>query len=330
MRFPANMRALAWVGCAALVPSISAPAQVSVQFHFGEDDDYHRIDSRHPLRGRQYQTMGSLAHTLDEITQDLNGEAYRGARGDRSRVRLLASISDFARRTADFHNRMDSYLDSPWDMRREVDDLARRARRVNQNIVNARLFPHTYDLWTSAIDVLSRMQQVLRGTDVQLPPPYVRRGGEGHGDWDHRDADRNGNGVPDRLEGQPVQPLPPPDRSRGYDRGALQPANIPELRRLGKELDERVTGTRDSMSRGDRDARGSETLDRFSGDTRRLRQRLEADHLDTRDLKQTVSRMLEDARRTSGGLPGERPASRREQETWREIVNILSRMYDLL
>lgn len=326
MRFPATMRVLAWAGCAALIPSFSAPAQVSLQFHFGEDD-YHRIDSRHPLRGRQYQTMGSLAHTLDEIAQELNRQAYRGPRGDRSQVSLLASVSDFARRTADFHFRMDSYLDSPWDVRREVDDLAKRARGVNQRIVNARLFPRTYDLWNSAIDVLSRMQQVLRGVDVQVPPSPVRHGGEGNTWADHRDVDRNGNGVPDRLE---AQPSPPPDRFDDRGREGSRSANVFELRRLGKELDERVTGTRDFMPRGDRDPRAPESVDRFSAEVHRLRQTLETDSFDTRDLKQIVSRLLDDARRTSGTLRGERPASRGEQDTWQGIVDILSRMHDLL
>ena len=328
MRFHANMRALAWVGCAALIPSLSAPAQVSLQFHFGEDD-YHRIDSRHPLQGRQYQAMASLAHTLDEIAQDLNREAYRGARGDRSRVRLLASVSDFARRTSGFHSRMDSYLDSPWDMRREVDDLFRRAQNVNRNVVNARLFPHTYDLWNSAIDVLGRMQQVLRGSDVQLPPPYVRREGEGHGSWDHRDGDRNGNGIPDRLEVQPGQPPPPPDRPNDRERGGFNAPNISELRQLSKELDERVMRTRDSMPRGERDPRAPEPLDRFSTETRRLRQTLDTGPFEIRDLKQTVSRLLDDARRTSDVMRRERayPGS---QNDWQRIVDILSRMQDLL
>jgi len=319
------MRVLTWVGCAALIPSFSAPAQVSVQFHFGEDD-YHRIDSRHPLRGRQYQTMGSLAHTLDEIAQDLNREAYRGARGDRSQARLLASISDFARRTSDFHNRMDSYLDSPWDMRREVDDLAQRAAGVNKRIVNARLFPGTYEQWNSATDVLSRMQQVLRGTDVQIPPSPVRHEGEGHNAWDHRDSDRNGNGVPDRLE---VQAPPPPDRPNDREREGFQAANISEMRRLGQELDERVMRTRDSMPRGDRDPRPQESFDRFSAETHRLKQRLDTDALDTRGLKQIVSRLLDDARRTSDDMrrgsayPG-------NSNDWQRIVEILSRMQDLL
>ncbi len=334
MRFPANVRALTLAGCAALIPSFSAPAQVSLQFHFGEDD-YHRIDSRHPLQGRQYQTMGSLAHTLDEIAQDLNREAYRGARashGDRSQVRLLASVSDFARRTSDFHQRMDSYLDSPWDIKREVDDVTRRARDVNQRIVRARLFPGTYDLWNSAIDVLGRMQQVLRGTDVQLPPPYVPYGGHGgHGDWDHSERDRNGNGIPDRLEVIPVQPVPPPlpsDPRYDRDRGVPRPTNVSELRRLGRELDERVTGTRDSMPRGDRDAR-TESFDRFSTETRRLRQTIETENFDPRDLKQTVSRLLEDARRTGDVTRNER-SFRGDQDAWQRITDILSRMRDLL
>ena len=318
MKFPVNMRVLACVGSALLFSSLSAPAQVSVQFHFGEDD-YHRIDSRHPLRGRQYQTMASLAHTLDESAQELNREAYRGARGNRSQMRLLASVSDFARRTSDFHYRMDSYLDSPWDMRREVDDLAKRARSVNQNIVNARLFPDTYDLWASEIDVLGRMQQVLRGTDVQLPASRVRHGGEAHGEWDHRDIDRNGNGVPDRLEGQaPPPPVQPYDR----ERAGSQPAAVSELRQLGQELDERGMRTPDSISRGERDPRVAESFGRFSADAHRLRQRLDTDASDTRDLKQTVSRLLDDARRLSA-YPG-------NPNDWQRIVDILNRMQILL
>lgn len=324
MRFPANMRVLALVGCAALVPSLSAPAQVSLQFHFGEDD-YHRIDSRHPLHGRQYQTMGALAHTLDEIAQDLNHEAYRGARSDRSQVRLLASVSDFARRTSEFHSRMDSYLDSPWDVRREVDDLSRRAAGVNQRIVRARLFPGTYDLWTSAIDVLGRMQQVLRGTDVELPPPYARHGGEGNGWWDHRDLDRNGNGIPDNRE---VQIAPPPIRAYESGRG-FQGASMSELRQLGRELDERVLRTRDTPAGGDRDPRFLESLDRFSSETRRLRQRLDADASDPRDLKPTVSRLLDDARRRSDELRRTR-AYPGDTGDWQRIVEILTRMQDLL
>lgn len=195
MRIAARTRVLALIGAAALVPSLPAPAQVSVQFHFGEDD-YHRIDGRHPLRGGQYQTMASLAHMLDETAQELNRQAYRAARREQSRsqMRVLASVSDFARRTADFHNRMDGYLTSPWDMRREVNDLTRRARNVNQNVVNARLFPRTYDLWNSEIDILDRMQQVLHGTVVELPPSPVSNR-EDRDWWEHRDL--NDDGIPD-------------------------------------------------------------------------------------------------------------------------------------
>ncbi|HEY3350191.1 MAG TPA: hypothetical protein VGM13_10480 [Thermoanaerobaculia bacterium] len=210
MRIAARTRVLALIGAAALVPSLPAPAQVSVQFHFGEDD-YHRIDGRHPLRGGQYQTMASLAHMLDETAQELNRQAYRAARreGNRSQMRVLASVSDFARRAADFHNRMDGYLNSPWDMRREVDDLTRRAGNVNQSVVNARLFPRTYDLWNSEIDLLNRMQQVLHGVVVEIPPSPV--GNREDRDWrEHRDL--NNDGIPD-------------DQQRDHNRDPRNPPN---------------------------------------------------------------------------------------------------------
>ena len=38
-----------------------------------------------------------------------------------------------------------------------------------QSVVNARLYPRTYDLWNSEIDLLNRMQQVLRGTVAEIP-----------------------------------------------------------------------------------------------------------------------------------------------------------------
>lgn len=323
MRFPANMRVLAWVGCTMLIPSALAPAQVSLQFHFGEDD-FHRIDSRHPLRGRQYQVMGSLAHTLDEIAQELSRQAYGTARHDPSEYRFLASVSDFARRTADFHSRMDSYLDSPWDIRREVDDLAARTRNVNQRIVSARLFPRTYDLWNSAIDILGRMQQVLRGAEVEVPPSPVGRGREGSGWWEHRDADRNGNGIPDRMEGQPA---PVPDRPYEGNRGEVAARNISELRQLGRELDQRVLATRDSMPRGDRDPSTPESLDRFSTEAHRLRQTLDTSSFDPRALKQIVARLLSDARDRSENTRRDRAYSASE---WQRIVEILTRMQELL
>ena len=200
MRFPVKLSAAVLFGASALIPSYSAPAQVAVQFHFGEDD-YHRIDARHSLRGRQYQTMASLAHMLDETAQELNRNTYRAARNHHGsdQARVLASVSDFARRASDFHNRMDGYLSSPWDMRKEVDDLARRARSVNGNVVNARLSPQSHDLWNAELDILGRMQQVLRGVAVELPPSPLSH--EGRDRWDHRDD--NHDGIPDDQQRMP-------------------------------------------------------------------------------------------------------------------------------
>src|SRR5262249_39816355 len=155
---------------------------------------------------------------LDEITQDVNQQAYRVARGDYAQARLLASISDFARRASDFHFRMDSYLESPWDVRREVGDLSRRAQNVSHRVTYAPLYPERYGLGNSAVDVLNRMQQVIHGADVEIPPSPVRHD-EGLRWWEHRDVDRNGNGIPDREEFGRVPP------------------NASELRRLSQDVD---------------------------------------------------------------------------------------------
>jgi hypothetical protein len=147
--------ALVFGGTSLLGPSTSE-AQVSVQFHWGERDQYHRYRGR-PLEGRRYQTMALLAHRLDQAAQDLNEDAYRNARHDRGEWRSLAGVADFARRAHDFHSRMDSYLESTWDVGRDVSDLQQRALRLGGG-------------WSYEVDILNRMQETLSGHDVDVPP----------------------------------------------------------------------------------------------------------------------------------------------------------------
>jgi hypothetical protein len=218
MRLQKNAFVLAFAGAAALAVAPPARAQISMQFHFGEDD-YHRIDARHPLRGEQYQKMATLAHLLDETAQELSRQAYWNARreGDRSHARLLASVTDFSRRAADFHIRMDGYLDAPWDIRREVDDLTRRAQYLGQQVQNVHLFPRSYDTWNAEVDLLNRMQQLIHGANVEIPPPAVRAN---NGWWEHRndqgvwgdDRDRDRDGNHHDRDDRDRQPPPPPSR----------------------------------------------------------------------------------------------------------------------
>jgi hypothetical protein len=72
------------------------------------------------------------------------------------------------------------------------------------------------------------------------------------------------------------------------------------------------------------------TMGSLAHEVHRLKQTLETGSFDARDLKPIVSRLLDDARHTLGTMRGERPASRGEQETWQRIVEILTRMQELL
>ncbi len=210
MRLEKNALTLVVAGAAALATAVPARAQVSMQFHFGEDD-YHRIDSRHPLRGERYQKMATLAHMLDETAQELARQAYWNVRreGDRSHRRLLASLTEFSRRAADFHIRMDGYLEAPWDIRHEVDDLTRRAQYVSGQVQNVRLFPRSYDTWNAEVDILNRMQQLIHGSNVEIPPSPVRAN---NGWWEHRNDQGRWDEGRDHDDRDRQPPPPPPSR----------------------------------------------------------------------------------------------------------------------
>src|SRR5205823_6558554 len=80
-----------------------------------------------------------------------------------------------ARRADRFHERMDSYLDSPWDVPRELDSLDRAAQRVNAALARERTSPGVVDEWNDAVDVLNRMKRLLAGYEVEVPPAHGQR-----------------------------------------------------------------------------------------------------------------------------------------------------------
>src|SRR6266542_5089153 len=121
----------------------------------------HRI-----LDGRTYDRMRELAHVLDEQAQHAAEQAIESAHhGGRGERRFLNAITHFAEQAADFHERMDRYRESPWDVPDEVDHLIRDARRVNSQIHSAHVLEHTWDDWDAVVDVLGRMQRVLVSED---------------------------------------------------------------------------------------------------------------------------------------------------------------------
>ena len=109
----------------------------------------------------------------------------------------------------------------------------------------------------------------------------------------------------------------------------VQMANVPEIRRLGRELDERIERTRDSIQRNDRDSRSPEAFDRFSADAHRLRLRLEAEPFDGRGLQETIARLIGDAGRSTSEARRDGVFAR-DQMDWDRIVEILNQMQNLL
>jgi hypothetical protein len=148
----------------------AAPASAQrFQFRFG-------TQSR-PLQGRSFQTMRALSHYLGELSEHAASEAQQNAQeGTPGEERAIAAMTDFATRASDFHERMDNYQTSPWVLPREVQDLDRRARRVNAWLGAGNFDDHVISDWYQVVDTLERMKRVLYGQDVDVPVSRYRGG----------------------------------------------------------------------------------------------------------------------------------------------------------
>src|SRR5262245_16008731 len=175
MRIPITV-----LGAAVLLgTTFFAPSSVAAHDQF--DQRAYRGDRR--LEGRSYQTMRALAHYLDERAQHaLEQASDTEHHGDRRERQFLGFIQHFARRASEFHEQMDRYTESPWDVGADIEHLIQDARNVNGRIRRAHVLEHTWDDWASVLDVLDRMQRAMSGEDVRVPSAH-RRG------W--RDYDRD-------------------------------------------------------------------------------------------------------------------------------------------
>ena len=306
----------------ALAVSLATPrgalAQVSVQFRFGGRD--------HPLEGRRFETMRALAHYLDEQAQQVLSEASAtGARGSRQR-RFLNDISEFARRASHFHERMDNYLDSPYDLPGEVLALERRAQAVSVRIRDARVFPRTYRDWDGVLDVFNRMKSVLAGQEVQVPPAHRR---------DFGDHDRDY--APFQERGDPNDPLARPHVHERYgEQGpdVLSESGVRNLRSLAARLDDLTTQAHSMAEQGmvERSPRGenfTETLHHFNEDTRALRQRSDAGQAGRREMADSVNHLLSDAQGVDGRLRDVN-ADPQLRSQWGQVIETLNQMAQAL
>ena len=297
-----------------LLGAAGAGAQVSIQFRYGSPE--------RPLQGRRFETMRALAHYLDERAQSALQQARSTARGGRQR-RFLNDISEFARRADHFHERMDNYLDSPYDLPGEVLALERRAQAVSVRLRDARVYPQTYDDWDAVLDVLNRMKQLLAGYDVQVPPAHRR----GFGDEERDSAPFQGR--------EPGDPLARPhERSGEPGPDVLVGPGPGELQRLAARLDELTTQAHSMAEQGmvERSPRGAdftESLHHFNEDTRALRRQSDAGQVDRRQMADSVDHLLSDARGVNGRF-GEVNADPQLRDQWGQVIETLNRMARIL
>jgi len=298
---------------AAIMVTLSprADAQISVQLRFGTRE--------RPLVGRQFEKMRALAHYLDEASQDASSNAADRISGRSRTTRdLLASLDSFSQRAADFHERMDTYNDNPWDLPTEVMALDRSARRVNDSIRRSRRYDDVAGDWNNVLDVLNRMKQLLSGVDVQVPPAH-RRGG----DYD-RDYAPFGEGA-----GHPDVGT----NNGGYRNGndIAGAAWGPNFRELLHQLDIHVTRAHELAERTSRDDDASQALFRsihhLNDEVTALHERADAGQLQRRDLGPSIQRLLEDAQATDRRM---RQANlfRDAWIEWQASINIINQMAD--
>src|SRR2546428_1089793 len=129
-----------------------------------------------PLEGQRYETLRALASRLDQTTRGaLEGAADEARRGASSSEedRFLSSIRAFARGAESFHQMVDAYRTSAFEVPAQVDALTTQARQVNDRIRAARALENSYADWDAILDVLERMRLLLAGRDVGVPAAHV-------------------------------------------------------------------------------------------------------------------------------------------------------------
>ncbi len=129
-----------------------------------------------PLEGQRYETLRALASRLDQTTRGaLEGAADEARRGASSSEedRFLSSIRAFARGAESFHQMVDAYRTSAFEVPAQVDALTTQARQVNDRIRAARALENSYADWDAILDVLERMRLLLAGRDVEVPAAHV-------------------------------------------------------------------------------------------------------------------------------------------------------------
>jgi hypothetical protein len=262
---------------------------------------------RADLEGYRYERMRVLSGRLVDRLQATRDE-LRATRNREADTPLFADLLDRARR---FRDRMENAADPPRYVRADVGEIDRLAREYDAQTRRISASTRAVGSWAAAQDVVNRMERLVSGGDVDLPP-------EG-------DAYPYPPNPP-----YPSTPTLPTDPSYG---SVLSGSALEDVRRMAHELVVRATLARDNAERagtpyGDSDRRLLADLSYFVSGAKELETRTSsASGVDRRDVRPFVDRLGEDARRLDASLRGS-PAFSRAGGDWDEVIRLLQSLSD--
>ncbi len=261
------------------------------------------------LEGSRYETMRVLAGRLVDRLQGTRDEL----RASREAEREMAPLGDLIEKARRFRDQMENYSNPPRYVRDDVNELDRMARDLESRTREVRVSTRAYDNWRGALDVLDRMQRLLAGQDVDIPPA---------------------SGSPSTGSGGSTYPTYPTSPSTGGSYGSvLSGTALEDFRRTAHEVSVRATLARDTAERSgtvynDTDRRLLADLSYFLSGARDLDTRAAATTVDRRDVRPLVERLSEDARRLDSGMRSSSAFSRSSTD-WADVMRGVQRLMDL-
>ena len=260
---------------------------------------------RGDLEGHRYERMRVLSGRLVDRLQATRDEL----RETRNRAADTPLFSDLLDRAQRFRDRMENAADPPRYVRSDVGEIDQLAREYDAQTRS--ISTRAVESWASAQDIINRMQRLVSGEDVDLPPVTE---------------------IPPYPPNPPYPSTPtfPTDPSYG---SVLSGSALEDVRRMAHELVVRATLARDSAERagtpyGDSDRRLLADLSYFVSGAKELETRTSsASGVDRRDVRPFVDRLGEDARRLDASLRGS-PAFSRAGSDWDEVIRLLQRLSD--
>lgn len=256
------------------------------------------------LEGSRYETMRVLSERLVERLEGLRDEL----RATRNTPAETPELSDLIERARRFRDRMQNYSNPPRYVESDVNELDRLARDYDARTRNVSASTRAVDYWRDVQDLIDRMRRVLAGENVDIPP---------------------------RGTGSSPYPYPTPGYPTYPSGGSvLSGSALEEFRRSAHEVVVRASLARDSAERAggaytDSARRVLADMSYVVSGARDLESRVSSATVYRSDLRTSVDRLLEDARRIDRSMRDANLYSGAWTD-WVEVVRLLQRLSDMV